>query len=100
MGPGDVIAMIHPDQYRPAGTRNFIRVGDVVIVRPPERGSRFLAAITRIDALDDGTVTAVNLSVRSKLNGTDHPKRGSSRAVTPDRISRIAQTRVPERRPS
>lgn len=92
--------MIRLDEYRPRGGRNYVRVGDLVAVTPPEKGRRFLAAVVRIDADDaTGDVVQVHLAVRLTLSGAVHPRAGTSRCVTPDRIARIAQTRATRMRP-
>lgn len=82
------------DKYRPAGTRNWIRVDDTVKVKP-DKGWSFLAKVQRIDVDDAGTVVAVHVGITTRCDHSPHPHRGKSRVVTPDRVSRVAQTKVP-----
>jgi hypothetical protein len=73
-------------EYR-AG-RNFIRLGDIVKVTTPEKGSKLTGRVTRIDGDTDGNVTAVHYLV---VGGRDS-QIGKSRATTADRIERVAQS--------
>lgn len=86
-------------EYRPPGTRNFIRVGDMVRVDPP-LGRAFRATVQSLHHLDgqpldgaDPNRVEVGLCVRQRLNGNDHPQAGMTRTVTADHITRLAQTR-------
>lgn len=81
--------MMKLQEWRPDGTRNFIRVGDVVKVLPPpdRKASSFEAIVREIDADDEtGEVRCVMV-----LGG----KRGRlmTHHVRPDRIKRVAQVR-------
>lgn len=83
-------------EYRPDGTRNFIRVGDTVAVTPPEKAARFLGKITRILGDDNGQPLEVDVVVRKKMNGDRHKRFGQLRTVRPSQIERVAQTRHQE----
>ena len=79
----------HPHEYRPAGTRNFVRVGDVVRVRPPI-GQSLTGRVTRLDADPaTGAVVAVHYLV---VGGPDSQV-GKSRVTTPDHVARKDQKR-------
>lgn len=87
------------DQYRPIGTRNFVRVEDLVEARPPV-GAPFLAKVRRIEiptgAREEGIsadVVVVDLTVVSKLNGRTHPRAGSTRVLFGTAITRRARSR-------
>jgi hypothetical protein len=74
-------------EYR-AG-RNFIRLGDIVKVTTPEKGSKLTGRVSRIDGDSDGTVTAVHyVVVKGRPNQI-----GKSRVSLPDAIERVAQTK-------
>lgn len=80
-----VLSVAEVLEYRPDGSRNFVRRGDVVHVRPsrPGRHDGFDSKILRIR----GTLTNVTgVDVRD-------PRTGGLRTVLPDRIERRAQTR-------
>ena len=83
-------------EYRPDGTRNLIRVGDIVAVTPPEKAARFLGKITRIIADDEGRAIEVDVIVRTKMNGDRHKRHGQLRTVRLSQIERVAQTRHQE----
>ncbi|MBV8979963.1 MAG: hypothetical protein JO086_03595 [Acidimicrobiia bacterium] len=89
MGPADVTVR----EFRHGG-RNFIRVGDVVHVRPKKPGGRdgFNGRVRRIVAArDTGAVKEVDLVV------LDGRHQGALRVLRPDRLERRAQTRNGER---
>lgn len=75
-------------EFRPAGSRNFIRVGDVVAVAPsaPKRRDGFDAKVVRFDTDSSGAVVAVQVV----------GPRGF-RTVRPERVRRRQQTRGGER---
>ena len=83
---------------------NFVRVGDWVHGDPPERRyGDFIGTVVRIDLTEPtdnptiDNVAALHLCV--KLNGEGkaiHKHYGSNRVLTPDRVTRVAQTRIPE----
>lgn len=77
------------DEYFP--NRNAIRIGDTVKCQPL-RGSRFPATVRRIKVDEYGAVHEV------EVFGAEKPKRASHiRTFTPDRISRVAQSRIENR---
>lgn len=75
--------------------RNFVRVGDVVHVRPSRPGKRdgFDSHVISIRARDIGGVP----NVVTGVDVTD-PHNGGIRTVLPERIERRAQTKGGERR--
>lgn len=81
-----VLSVTEVLEYRPDGSRNFVRKGDVVHVRPsrPGRHDGFDSKVLRIR----GTLTDVT--------GVDvvDPRTGGVRTVLPDRIARKAQTKA------
>lgn len=78
--------MTNLTEYRP--NRNFIRVGDTVKCKPTV-GKSFKAKVTRIIQHDDGQI---EIEVVGGINGHN-----AFRTFLPERIERIAQTRVEER---
>jgi hypothetical protein len=95
--PGEPIRDVA--EYRPRGARNFIRIGDMVRVDPPV-GRAFLGTVHEIVHRDglpldgaDARKVVLELCVRKRLNGNDHPQAGMLRIVTADRITRLSQTR-------
>lgn len=77
-------------EYRPEGTRNFIRVGDTVKVKPSKPGKRdgYEAKVSRIEGNPDGTPKAIHV-----IGG---PK-NQFRTYFPNRIARVNQARVARR---
>lgn len=65
--------------------RNFIRIGDTVKCKPIS-GNRFRATVWAIRAEEDGTVVEVTV-----IRQGDH---GGFRTFRPEKISRVAQSRV------
>lgn len=76
------------DEYRVG--RNFIRVGDVVHVKPSRPGKRdgFDSRVLRIRGNQSAGVVGVDV--------TD-PRNGGTRTITPDRIERRTQTKAAAR---
>lgn len=85
----------HPQRFRKTGQRNYINVGHLVKCSPPGKGRSFLARVVRLDADAEGLVTAVNVSVVSRLNGDRHPDAGKARAFHPEQITRVRQPAPP-----
>lgn len=82
--------MMRLQEWRPEGSRNFIRVGDVVKVLPsPNLKATSFEAIVRGIEADDETGEAKVIEVLGGKKG-----RLMTRFVTPDRIKRVAQTRT------
>jgi len=81
-------------EYRPEGTRNFVRLGDVVKVLPAPgiKGSSFEAIVKDIDADDETGEVKVVMVLGGKKG------RLALHHVRPERIRRVAQTRGGERR--
>lgn len=71
-------------EYRPAGSRNYVRVGDVVHVRPsrPGRHDGFDSKVLRIRGNQSAGVAGVDVV---------NPATGGVHTVTPDRIGRRRQ---------
>lgn len=82
------------DEYRTG--RNFVRLGDEVIARPEGMGP-YRGRVIEIHADDEGNVEWVQVVIALKLNGAPHGHAGKWRIVTPDRIQRVAQTKVKAR---
>lgn len=79
-----MMTMQHPNEYRPEGSRNLIRVGDIVKVLPsaPRKRDGFRGKVYRIDADAEGRVISMEV-------GPD--AHGAIRSIFVDRITRVAQ---------
>lgn len=83
--------MVKVNEYRQG--RNFIRVGDVVRVKPlPGKRNGFEAKVRAI-TVDEETGEPIEIEVFGGYRG-----RAMVRTFRPDRINRVAQTRQGERR--
>lgn len=73
--------------------RNYIRVGDIVRVRPsrPRRRDGFEAKVAAIRADEAGDVQEVDVHGDGSVNW-------ATRTIRPERIERVAQVRGGERR--
>lgn len=96
MAPGSPIRDVA--EYRPAGSRNFIRVHDWVRADPPT-GRAFHGTVVSIRHLDgqpldgaDAERVELVLSVRKRVGGSDHPQAGAARTIMGDHIARLAQS--------
>jgi len=71
--------------------RNFIRVGDLVHIKPSKPGKRdgFDARVLRIRGNQSAGVTGVDVA---------DPRNGGLRTLLPERIERRAQTKAGEKR--
>lgn len=80
--------MVKVEEYRPEGTRNFIRVGDRVQVIKGGVDKRGFEAIVRsIDADEDGTIRQVEVIPRTGKYA------GKIRTLPVERVERKAQTK-------
>lgn len=76
------------EQFKPEGTRNFVRLGDrVKVLKGGADKTSFQAKVTRIDTDADGTIASVEVS---PLTGKHV---GRIRVIRPERIERKSQTR-------
>lgn len=74
-------------EYRPSGTRNFIRVGDIVKVKSrPGKRDAFEARVRRICANAQGEVQEIEV-----VGGRN--SKVAIYTVRPERIERVAQVR-------
>ncbi len=80
----------HPTvpEYQPDGS-NYIRVGDIVKVKPsrPKKRDGFEGRVREIRTDDEGTVTEL------VIVGGPVGRATATRFMRPDRIKRVAQTR-------
>lgn len=76
-------------EYRPDGTRNFIRVGDIIKVKFPRKDA-LLARLTKIEG-EDGKPVNLTITIWAKCNGKPHGHQGKWRIVQPEMVTRVDQ---------